>query len=511
MEFLRRLQEQLRQIWRGMSVPRRVALALVTLVSVLAIAAVVYWAGQAEYRTLYSGLAPEDAAAVTARLTQQSIPYRLSNNGTTISVPAEQLAQVRIDLAAEGLPTKGGKGFELFDESPLGMTPFVQHVNYLRALQGELAKTIQRLEPVSQARVHITQPEPSPFVRDQKPPTASVVVWLKPNATLNRSMANGIVALVANSTEGLTPENVTLLDNFGHILSERQGPEAGQVPQTQLEYRREIENALAAKAEGMLAQVLGPGRAIVRVTADVNFRKVQETRETYSPDDKVITSETVTSVKSTGAGPGARGVVGFTSNATARGAAAATTVPPESKSTSSEDITDTKYAVSKTVQKVEDRIGNVERLSVAAMVDLHGEGGEPGPSLTVKDVEDIVKRAVGFRTPRDEIKVSDVRLVGVVPQAEAQAEYEQAQRWQYYINLVRNGSLGLAAVVALVLGILFLRRLRPARPVAPAVDVTERTRRLQGLALTVQQNPDRAARALDTWLGPAPAAGRAGA
>jgi flagellar M-ring protein FliF len=512
MEFLRRLQQQLRQIWQGLNRTRRILLVVLIVLLAALIGGVAYWANTPEYRVLYSGLAPEDAAAVTSRLTALTIPYRLSANGTTISINAEQLPQTRIDLAAEGLPSKGtGKGFELFDESsPLGMTPFLQHVNYLRAQQAELARTIQHLEPISQARVHIVQPEPSPFIRDQKPPTASVVITLKPAYTLSRSMAKGIVALVARSVEGLTQENVTLLDNVGHILSDAHAGD-GQVPGSQLEYRHDIENSLAYKAEQMLAQLLGPGRAIVRITADVNFRQVSETRETYSPDDKVVTAETVTSVKTTGAAPGPRGIAGATSNATVRGAVAPAAGTEGKGATSSEDTTDTKYAVSKTVQKIEDAVGSVQRLTVAAMIDLSGpaDSGQGTPVMTLKEAEEIIKRAVGFKTGRDDIQVADVKLASASQLTEAQAEYEQAQRWQYYINLVRNSSLGVAALVALVLGILLLRRLRPEPALTPAAAApapSERTRRIEELAREAQLDPERVARVLEAWLGtPRPA------
>src|SRR5437667_3221625 len=381
MEFLRRLRQQLTQIWLGMSMARRISVLLVLAVALGVMVGVGFWAAQPEYRLLYSSLSAEDAAAVTAKLQSLNVSYRLTAGGTAILVPAEQVQQLRLDLAAEGLPTRGTKGFEIFDEAPLGMTPFVQHINYLRALQAELAKTIMRLEPVSQARVHLVRPEPSPFVREQKPTTASVVLWLKPGMTLTRGMANGVVALVARSVEGLTPENVTLLDNLGHVLSTPHDPE-GNVPSSQLEYRREVETSLAAKAEQMLVQLLGPGRAIVRVTADVNFKRIKEKRETYSPEDRVVTSETVTNSKSSGPVPGPRGVAGAASNI----GAARNPPPAPSESKTQEESIETKYVVSKTIQEVEDRVGNIERLTVAAMVDLSkpegADAAQASPTMT---------------------------------------------------------------------------------------------------------------------------------
>ena len=261
--------------------------------------AVWYWAAQTEYGVLFAGLAPEDAGAITAKLQTLGVPYRLSAGGTTVLVPADQVHQKGVELAVDGLPAKGGKGFELFDSSQLGMTPFTQHINYMRALQAELAKTISQIDPIANARVLIVRPDPSPFIRDQKPTTASVMVHLRPGATLSHHVATGIVALVSRSVEGLTPENVTLVDGNGRLLSDPSGGEGGSIA-TQMDYRRELESYLSTKAEGMLAQVLGPGRAIVRVTADINFQHQREKKETYSPEGRVVISESITSSRSTG-------------------------------------------------------------------------------------------------------------------------------------------------------------------------------------------------------------------
>src|SRR5579884_2125 len=218
MQFLRQLIDQFRQLWRGMSLWRRIGLTTLTAACIAAIIGVGIWASQPDYRVLYSGLSAEDAGAITAKLQTQGVAFRLSAGGTTIQVPAEQVQQLRLDLAVEGLPSHSGKGFEIFDDAPLGMTPFMQQVNYSRALQAELSRTIMQLDPVAQARVHIVRPDPTPFIRDQKPTTASVMLKLKPGATLSHAMANGIVALVARSVEGLTPDNITLVDTNGHVL-----------------------------------------------------------------------------------------------------------------------------------------------------------------------------------------------------------------------------------------------------------------------------------------------------
>ncbi len=180
MGFLRKLGLQLTQLWTGLTPARQVGLAMGVFIALAVAGSIWYWAAQTEYGVLFAGLAPEDAGAITAKLQTLGVPYRLSNGGTTVLVPAEQVHQKRIEMAVDGLPAKGGKGFELFDSSPFGMTPFNQHVNYMRALQSELAKTISQIDPVVSARVHIVQPDSSPFIRDQKPTTASVMLRLRP-------------------------------------------------------------------------------------------------------------------------------------------------------------------------------------------------------------------------------------------------------------------------------------------------------------------------------------------
>ena len=499
MQFLRQFIEQLKQVWRGMSLPRRVAMVVLTAACVAAIIGVGIWAAQPDYRTLYSGLSAEDAGAITAKLQTQGVSFHLSAGGTSILVPAEQVQQLRLDLAVEGMPSKGGKGFELFDEAPLGMTPFMQQVNYGRALQAELAKTIMQLEPVAQARVHIVRPDPTPFVREQKPTTASVMLKLKPGATLNRSMSAGIVALVSRSVEGLTPDQVTLVDTNGHILSDQHGSEVGATASSQLDYRRELETYLASKAEDMLAQLLGQGRAVVRVTADVNFKTVKEKKETYSPEDRVITSEKVTNHKSTNASPAALGPAGTASNLKKPPA-----TPTASGNNSQEETIQTDYMVSKSVQELEDRVGNIERLTIAAMIDLSKEdkaaSGQPARTITLAEAQDIIKEAVGYKQGRDEIKVTDVKLAAPDSQNSMDAEYVQMQRWQTYMGLARQASLGVAALVVLVLGFLVLRRFRPAAPPANVASSPEETRVMEQLSAVAEKDPEVLARLLTTWL-----------
>lgn len=502
MNLLQRLAQQLRQTWLGMSLPRRVGFVALAVVSVAVVGGLVWWANQPDFRVLYSGLSAEDASAITAKLAEKNVKYRLSAGGSTIQVPAESVQQLRLDLAAEGLPGKSDKGFGLFDEQNLGQTPAVQHVNFIRALQAELAKTIMQIEPVAYARVHITIPEPTPFIRDQKPTTASVFLRLKPGAVLGRSHAAGIVALVARSVQGLSADQVTLVDSQGRILSE-QKPADGAAAASQLEYRREVEEYLSGRAEAMLANALGPGRAMVRVTADIDFTSKKEMKQTVDPDQKILTKSMTMSQTSNGGAAGVRGIAGATSNLRPQpGAAGAGAVAGQ---TSKEEKSEEEYDFSRVMQTIEYGKGKVERLTVAAVVDLSAGGdaqAAAAPKLTKKDVEEIIKQAVGFKRGRDEIQVTDSKLVSGSTATDVDAEWLQMQRWQNYMAIARNASLGVAALVALVLGLLFLRRLRPAAPAAEPEreGAAEQPVLRNTLALMAQRDPDAMARILTTWL-----------
>jgi flagellar M-ring protein FliF len=436
-------------------------LLVLTGVCVAAIAGVGFFAFQTDYQVLYSGLSAEDAGAVTAKLQAQSVPFKLAAGGSTILVPAERVHQLRLDLAVEGVPGKG-KGFELFDEMNVGMTPFLQHVNLDRALQAELAKTIMQVESVVQARVHLVRPEPTPFVREQKPATASVILKLKPGAVLTRSAAQGIVALVSRSVEGLSPEHVTLVDTSGRVLSETHGDTPAPVT-TQMEYRREMETYLSQRAEDMLGQVLGPGRAVVRVTAEVNFLHQKTKKETYDPEQRVLVKETITNRKSNTGAPPSRGTAGASSNLP--GKTTSTPATGQHHSNDNEENTDSEWRATKIESEMEEGRGNIERLTIAALLDLSRPEGATGPGLTVTEAEEIIKQAVGFKKGRDEIMVNDVKLASGVSLESVEAEYQEAQRMRWYLALARNVSLGVTAVVGLLMGLLFLRRLRARQTV----------------------------------------------
>jgi flagellar M-ring protein FliF len=317
---------------------------------------------------------------------------------------------------------------------------------------------------------------------------------------MGRTTAASIVSLVARSVEGLKAENVTVVDSAGRLLSDPHAAERDNLPTPQLEYRRELEAYLASKAEQVLAQHLGPGRAAVQVSADINFQRLKEMQRTYSPEGKVARAERTVTSKSTGTGP--RGVAGAASNV-ARAGGPLPGAAAAGGANSSEEMIQTDYAVSETVRNVEDGMGAVTRLSVAALVDLTAPG-EGQQVISAADAEDIVKRAVGFRSGRDEVKLTNVRLTGPVGPPEPDETLVRLQRIQAYVGLARNVSLAVAIVLVMAIAALLALRRRPAPPPAPAAAPTGEERRqaeLNRLIEMARADPERVAAVFRTMVG----------
>jgi flagellar M-ring protein FliF len=506
MDFFRRLAQQLREVWAGMSTARRALSVGVALLVVALLAGLYFYnRGQADWAVLYSHLSPDEAQAIRDRLQAQGTPVRLSGDGTTVEVPADRVGTLRIDLAAQGLPAQA-KGYELFDEPSLGTTPFRDEVNLLRAKQAVIAKTIRQLDPVANATVEIAKPESSPFLREKQPTTAAVMVQLKPSAALSRAQVAGIVAFVAKSVEGLAPENVTVVDGKGTQLSEAGGPEAGAVS-SQLDYRRAVETYLAEKAQSILIPALGPGRAVVKVTADINFNHHKEIKDTINPEQKGVKTERTTSSKTQSSGGGARGVAGAGSNLALRQPNANLVAGAAGTSTSNSEESETTYDYSHTHSELEDKLGSIGRLTVAATVDLTPPEGGQAP-LTKEAAEGLIKQALGYDEARgDTIQVAVAKLTtsAAPPQAEAPVEKEQPPWWrgpEFFVYL-RNGALALAvvalALVMLLVTFLLLRRSPPpptAAPPPPATAPAEREAIAERLATAAQRDPEALARAI---------------
>ncbi len=253
---------------------RRWMVVVVAVASILGFGALIALSNRVDYRPLFSNLNSEDAGEIVKKLKDQKVPYRIASDGKAILVPADKVYDLRLSLASDGLPQGGGVGFEIFDRKNFGMTEFVQKLNYQRALQGELARTIMQIAGVEQARVHLAIPEKSLFKDNEKVPTASVVLKMKPGTILRDSEVQGIVHLVASSIEGMDPDQVTLLDSRGKILSRNSPSDAtGRMTSTMMETQRSYERNLEDRLQSLLDRAVGEGKSVARVNATLDFKQ----------------------------------------------------------------------------------------------------------------------------------------------------------------------------------------------------------------------------------------------
>ncbi|RMG40490.1 MAG: flagellar M-ring protein FliF [Candidatus Dadabacteria bacterium] len=397
---------------------QKIVFPLLIIGSVVGIIYVANWANRPDYAVLYSNLEPADAAAVVEALKNQKIKYEVRGDGSTIAIsPPSMVHELRLSLASEGIPKGGVVGLEIFDATEFGTTSFQEKIKFIRAIQGELERTISSLEAVQTARVHITQPEKSVFAKRASEATASVMLRLRPGAKLEKKQIKGIANLVAGSVEGLEPSNVTIIDVYGNLLTsvEEEEEELG-ADATRLQYQQQVERSYVKRIEQMLQKVLGPGKVIARVTAELDFSSNEREEESFDPGGQVIRSE-----RSVEEGTGASqrgGVPGVVSNL---GNDANLLAPPGSNpETSSRRESVRNYEVSRAVTRISHPRGTLKRLSVAVLVDgkyVLPEGAPEGAEKEFRPlepevmdrIETLVKNAVGFDATRgDTLSVENI-------------------------------------------------------------------------------------------------------
>jgi flagellar M-ring protein FliF len=358
------------------------------ILTMLLMAVLLFILNEPNYAVLYSGLSQEDASKVIEYLGNQKVPYKIDDNGQTIKVAHEKVYEMRLALAGRGIPSSGIIGYEIFDKTTMGMSEFMQKLNYKRALEGELARTIQQQEGVLGARVHISIPQKTIFKEEEKNPSVSVVLKLKPNAAPTKENIQSIVNLLCGSIEGMQPGKVSIIDTKGRILNNEgeDGPLAF-ASSKQYEIKKSVENYLVKKAQSILDNIVGVGNAIVQVNADLNFDQVEKTMENYDPESQVAVSEQTTKINNQGK-------------------------IKNDTTVASNDNTVTNYEISKTIEKVMSGTGNIKRLSVAAVINDVAKEVKKGdkteivyetrPADQIKKLEDLIKNAVGLDVLRND-------------------------------------------------------------------------------------------------------------
>jgi flagellar M-ring protein FliF len=417
---------QVAQGYLKLPLTQKIVFPLLIAASVSGIIFVSQWASRPDYVVLYSDLQPADSAAVLERLKSLKIKYDVRDGGNTIAIsPPEMVSELRISLAAEGVPKSGTAGFELLDGTNFGMTAFKEVVNYQRALQGELERTITSLDAVTAARVHIVQPEKTVFSKRGNVATASVMLKLRPGAQLENKQIKGIANLIAGSVEGLKQENVSIIDVYGNLLTSKdEGQESLTMEATRLQYQREVERGYTERIEQMLVKILGQEKVIARVTAELDFSQNEREEESYDPGGQVMRSERTVEE---GVGSSQRGgIPGVVSNVTND----PNVLAPQGSSTEDSKRKEAvkNYEVSRAVSRISSPRGTLKRLSVAVLVDgtygsapaVEGEAKAATPSRVFKPLEDemliqieeVVKNAVGFDSARgDSVTVENVPFI----------------------------------------------------------------------------------------------------
>lgn len=452
---LQRVVQQSRELWQKLPPRRRLILVGSVAATLLLVGFLALRPQGEEMTVLCAGLPDDEAARIVEYLKAQAIPYKVER-GNAIEVPSARLHDARLGLALNDVAVGGGGGFELFDKQTFGTTSFVEQVNYQRALQGELERTIRSLSPVQKARVHITRPERSVFKDEEKPPTASVTVTLKPGRRLSAAQVRGIVHVVAASVEGLALERVTLVDDSGAVLWAG-GDESGA------EGQQDRERALARHVTSVLEPIVGPGHVEVVVNAELDLGRTDRTEETFDKDKIALRSEQKSEEKSSTPGLTAGGVAGATGNLPGAPAPAPPATAAPATATAQKLAETRNYEINHTIVHRVGPKADLKRLHVAVLVDHAAKPGAPGQRVPrsaeeLKRIEDLARAAAGIDSQRgDRLTVESAPFLADAADLAAR-DAAAASPWQK--PLVWVAIAAPALLMVLVLAFVLRRRRR---------------------------------------------------
>ncbi len=389
--------------WKGLSTANK---AIFGGVAALVVGVALIFSALAQrdpMKLLYTDLQPDESRAVVKKLGEQKIPYVLSDDGHTVSVPTSKVDSARLELAKDGIPGQDVVGFEKFDGSTLGMSTYVQRIQYVRAVQGELTRSIERLKSVKRARVHISLPPKKTFLEEEDPPKASVILELAGNQKPNKQEITGIAHLVASAVEGLNVSQISIVDTRGDFLHRPGDDGTSDKPSALLEQQRTIEREYERRVEDILAPVIGMGKVRARVTAELDITKSNMTEETFDPDRTVARSNVKNEESTNGSRPNPIGIPGSRSNLP--GAEAQNPATPMATTNSEKVTQNTNYAVPRKVTVTSKPSGSIKRLTVAVVVDglyskpANGKGTElfqPRSPEELQRLRDLVANSIGF-------------------------------------------------------------------------------------------------------------------
>lgn len=468
MADLTQFRQGAQNFYSGLTFNQKLTIGGTLILTILGFILLFRWATRPDYALLFSSLDLKEADQIVESLKGQGVSYRLTSGGTSILIPSKDVYEWRMKLASQGLPSSGGIGYEIFDKKDIGISDFVQEVNYRRALEGELVRSIRSITGIQNARVHIVMPKSRLFKEEQQEPTASIVLNVRPGMRISESQIVGITNLVAAGVEGLLPEKVTIVDSNGRILTSRwESDSVMGMTGRQLEMQKKVESYLENKAQSMLATVLGGGRTVVRVSADLNFQRIERTNEIYDPDNLAVVSEERNEE----------------SNTDSLG-----------KPYGRMEHSITNYHVPKTVEHVTNTVGNIRRLSVAVLVDgirkkVVDENGEerweyqPRPSNEMALLSAVVRNAVGYDPMRgDQLEIRNIPFDGEqVP--EDQKDMVSTSRKEFWFSI---GQKVLAGLFLLFLLLVLRSKLRKVKVTLPPVSTVAKER---PIGISLEETP----------------------
>jgi flagellar M-ring protein FliF len=436
--------------WEKLSGGKKAGVGLLAVIIVACMVALGSWVGEKSYAPLYTNLQPEESIALVKVLQEKNIPYLVTADGSTISIPPELVQQTLMQLAVQGAPSGQKPGLELFDKESFGTSSYVQRINYVRAIQGELMRTINTLKAVRKSAVHVSLPPKSTFLEQAEDPKASVVVELKPGMVLAKEEVRGVQNLVASSVEGLRPERVTVVDSSGVALTQS-GDSLSVVTMTMMERQHQVQRQLEGKIEEIVSRLVGRGNVAVTVSAELDFDPLREQETVYDPEQTAIRSQDKqeNSMESSKAAAAAAGGVAGAQSSLPGPASAPSAVGGESRQAVAKTNDRAQYEISSKVRSKEKALGAIKRLSVAVAVN-HENVTDAEGKVTRRAISDE-RRATIEKIVRDSIGIVQGRdSVTVVSEAFASEDLEKSdeilarrERQQLVYSLVKWGAFGL--------------------------------------------------------------------